>query len=149
MSFPKCPHRNNRHSVSWLCCFCRRGSNLSLLLDVSSLGAEPVCSVSTPKEVWIQLLHTSSRPLTHSVLQQAAMDISTLNVEYQVTQRLLDLSQNHFLMFLLFVCWIGTHAIKVNHPFPFSFFNIFYLLSLLSRTNVPSQIPGMCKPTWQ
>lgn len=61
----------------------RRGSNLSLLLDVSSLGAEPVCSVSTPKEVWLQLLHTSSRPLTHTLLQQAAMDTNTLNVEYQ------------------------------------------------------------------
>ncbi|XP_054465439.1 tyrosine-protein phosphatase non-receptor type 7-like [Anoplopoma fimbria] len=61
----------------------RRGSNLSLLLDVSSLGAEPVCSVSTPKEVWLQLLHTSSRPLTHTMLQQAAADTNTLNVEYQ------------------------------------------------------------------
>ncbi|KAM7404204.1 hypothetical protein PAMP_011571 [Pampus punctatissimus] len=61
----------------------RRGSNLSLLLDVSNLGAEPVCSVSTPKEVWLQLLHTSSRPLTHTLLQQAAMDPNTLNVEYQ------------------------------------------------------------------
>ncbi|XP_040920540.1 tyrosine-protein phosphatase non-receptor type 7-like [Toxotes jaculatrix] len=61
----------------------RRGSNLSLLLDVSSLGVEPVCSVSTPKEVWLQLLHTSSRPLTHTLLQQAAMDTHTLNAEYQ------------------------------------------------------------------
>ncbi|KAF7646509.1 hypothetical protein LDENG_00186980 [Lucifuga dentata] len=61
----------------------RRGSNLSLLLDVSSLGAESVCSVSTPKEVWLQLLHTSSRPLTHTLLQQAVMDTHTLNVEYQ------------------------------------------------------------------
>lgn len=72
--------------------FCRRGSNLSLLLDVSSLGAEPVCSVSTPKEVWLQLLHTSSRPLTHTMLQQAAVDAHTLNVEYQVTWRLLHSS---------------------------------------------------------
>ncbi|XP_069033805.1 LOW QUALITY PROTEIN: tyrosine-protein phosphatase non-receptor type 7-like [Embiotoca jacksoni] len=61
----------------------RRGSNLSLLLDVSSLGAEPVCSVSTPKEVWLQLLHTSSRILTHSMLQQAAADTQLLNAEYQ------------------------------------------------------------------
>ncbi|KAF3860959.1 hypothetical protein F7725_001214 [Dissostichus mawsoni] len=59
------------------------GSNLSLQLDVSSLGAEPVCSVSTPKEVWLQLLHTSSRPLTHTLLQLAAIDKNTLNVEYQ------------------------------------------------------------------
>uniref|UniRef100_A0A3B4T3P1 protein-tyrosine-phosphatase n=1 Tax=Seriola dumerili TaxID=41447 RepID=A0A3B4T3P1_SERDU len=62
----------------------RRGSNLSLLLDMNSLGVEPVCSVSTPKEVWLQLLHTSTRPLTHTLLQQAAMDTNTLNVEYQV-----------------------------------------------------------------
>ncbi|XP_071314783.1 tyrosine-protein phosphatase non-receptor type 7-like [Trachinotus anak] len=62
----------------------RRGSNLSLLLDMNSLGVESaVCSVSTPKEVWLQLLHTSTRPLTHTLLQQAAMDMNTLNVEYQ------------------------------------------------------------------
>uniref|UniRef100_A0A8D3AWG6 protein-tyrosine-phosphatase n=1 Tax=Scophthalmus maximus TaxID=52904 RepID=A0A8D3AWG6_SCOMX len=61
----------------------RRGSNLSLLLDVSRLGAEPVCSVSTPKEVWLQLLHTSSRPLTHTLLRRAAEDTNSLNVEYQ------------------------------------------------------------------
>uniref|UniRef100_A0A3Q3WXA4 protein-tyrosine-phosphatase n=1 Tax=Mola mola TaxID=94237 RepID=A0A3Q3WXA4_MOLML len=61
----------------------RRGSNLSLLLDVSSLGVEPVCSVSTPKEVWLQLLHTSSRPLSHTMLHKAAEDTNTLNAEYQ------------------------------------------------------------------
>uniref|UniRef100_A0A673A155 protein-tyrosine-phosphatase n=1 Tax=Sphaeramia orbicularis TaxID=375764 RepID=A0A673A155_9TELE len=61
----------------------RRGSNLSLLLDVGTLGVESVCSVSTPKEVWLQLLHTSSRPLMHTALQQAAMDTDTLNAEYQ------------------------------------------------------------------
>ncbi|KAL6118999.1 ptpn7 [Pungitius sinensis] len=61
----------------------RRGSSLSLLLDVSSLGAEPVCAVTTPKEVWLHLLHTSTRPLNHEMLQQAAKDTSTLNAEYQ------------------------------------------------------------------
>ncbi|KAM4736950.1 tyrosine-protein phosphatase non-receptor type 7-like [Anableps anableps] len=61
----------------------RRGSNLSLLLDVSNLGAESVCSVTTPKEVWLQLLHTSSRALAHAQLQEAAADTSTLNSEYQ------------------------------------------------------------------
>uniref|UniRef100_A0A7N8X6J5 protein-tyrosine-phosphatase n=1 Tax=Mastacembelus armatus TaxID=205130 RepID=A0A7N8X6J5_9TELE len=61
----------------------RRGSNLSLLLDVSSLGVEAVCSVTTPKEVWLQLLHTSTRPLSHTLLQQADLDKNTLNVEYQ------------------------------------------------------------------
>ncbi|XP_068160420.1 tyrosine-protein phosphatase non-receptor type 7-like [Antennarius striatus] len=61
----------------------RRGSNLSLLLDVSTLGVEPVCSVSTPKEVWLQLLHTSSRPLRHAALWEAAVDTPALNAEYQ------------------------------------------------------------------
>ncbi|XP_068603043.1 tyrosine-protein phosphatase non-receptor type 7-like isoform X2 [Brachionichthys hirsutus] len=61
----------------------RRGSNLSLLLDVSTLGVEPVCSVSTPKEVWLQLLHTSSRPLGPLALREAAEDASALNAEYQ------------------------------------------------------------------
>lgn len=65
--------------------FCRRGSNLSLLLDVSTLGVETMCSVTTPKEVWLQLLHTSSRPLTHAMLQDASRDTKTLNTEYQVT----------------------------------------------------------------
>lgn len=61
----------------------RRGSNLSLLLDVSTLGVETMCSVTTPKEVWLQLLHTSSRPLTHAMLQDASRDTKTLNTEYQ------------------------------------------------------------------
>lgn len=65
--------------------FWRRGSNLSLLLDVSALGVESMCSVTTPKEVWLQLLHTSSRPLTHAALQEACRDTKTLNSEYQVT----------------------------------------------------------------
>ncbi|XP_077457532.1 tyrosine-protein phosphatase non-receptor type 7-like isoform X2 [Stigmatopora argus] len=61
----------------------RRGSNISLLLDVSSLGVELGCSVSTPKEVWLRLLHTSSRLLTHSLLQQAATNADELDAEYQ------------------------------------------------------------------
>lgn len=61
----------------------RRGSNLSLLLDVSTLGVESLCSVSTPKEVWLQRLHSSSRPLTHAMLQDAAADTHALNEEYQ------------------------------------------------------------------
>lgn len=65
--------------------FGRRGSNLSLLLDVSTLGVEAMCSVTTPKEVWLQVLHTSSRPLTHAMLQDASRDTKTLNAEYQVT----------------------------------------------------------------
>lgn len=69
---------------SYLPNFHRRGSNLSLQLDVTTLGVEPICSVSTPKEVWLQLLHTSSRPLKPAMLQQAARDTNALNSEYQV-----------------------------------------------------------------
>ncbi|XP_041860343.1 tyrosine-protein phosphatase non-receptor type 7-like [Melanotaenia boesemani] len=61
----------------------RRGSNLSLLLDVSTLGVDTMCSVTTPKEVWLQVLHTSSRTLTQPLLQEAAKDTNTLNTEYQ------------------------------------------------------------------
>ncbi|XP_033826040.1 tyrosine-protein phosphatase non-receptor type 7-like [Periophthalmus magnuspinnatus] len=61
----------------------RRGSNLALLLDVSGLEAEPLCSVSTPKEVWLQLLHTSSRRLSLAELQEAARDTLALQQEYQ------------------------------------------------------------------
>ncbi|KAM6925401.1 tyrosine-protein phosphatase non-receptor type 7-like [Xenentodon cancila] len=61
----------------------RRGSNLSLQLDVSTLGVDAVCQINTPKEVWLQLLHTSSRPLSHVQLQDASTDTKTLNTEYQ------------------------------------------------------------------
>uniref|UniRef100_A0A3B3ZTT4 protein-tyrosine-phosphatase n=1 Tax=Periophthalmus magnuspinnatus TaxID=409849 RepID=A0A3B3ZTT4_9GOBI len=53
------------------------------LLDVSGLEAEPLCSVSTPKEVWLQLLHTSSRRLSLAELQEAARDTLALQQEYQ------------------------------------------------------------------
>lgn len=61
----------------------RRGSNLALLLDVSGLEAGPLCSVSTPKEVWLQLLHTSSRRLPPAELREAARDTLALQQEYQ------------------------------------------------------------------
>ncbi|KAM6977712.1 tyrosine-protein phosphatase non-receptor type 7-like [Aplochiton taeniatus] len=62
----------------------RRGSNVSLLLDVSCLGTvEPVCTVSTPRETLLQLLHSLSRPLEHTALIHAAVDINALNTEYQ------------------------------------------------------------------
>ncbi|XP_067096792.1 tyrosine-protein phosphatase non-receptor type 7-like [Osmerus mordax] len=62
----------------------RRGSNVSLVLDVSSLAAvEPLCSISTPRETLLRLLKTSSRPLTHTPLQHAATVTHTLNTEYQ------------------------------------------------------------------
>lgn len=75
-------HFSNR--FAGFCVISRRGSNLSLLLDVSNLEVEAVCNVSTPKEVWLQLLHTSSRPLTHAALQEAAADAKAVDTEYQV-----------------------------------------------------------------
>uniref|UniRef100_A0A674EMC8 protein-tyrosine-phosphatase n=2 Tax=Salmo trutta TaxID=8032 RepID=A0A674EMC8_SALTR len=64
----------------------RRGSNVSLVLDVSSLSlgaVEPLCSISTPKETLLHLLRTSTRPLTPSQLQEASDETSRLNSEYQ------------------------------------------------------------------
>ncbi|KAJ8016544.1 hypothetical protein DPEC_G00008350 [Dallia pectoralis] len=64
----------------------RRGSNVSLVLDVSSLSlsaVEPMCSISTPKETILHLLRTSTRPLTPSQLQTASEETSKLNTEYQ------------------------------------------------------------------
>ncbi|KAI1893136.1 hypothetical protein AGOR_G00140800 [Albula goreensis] len=62
----------------------RRGSNVSLVLDVSSLGAvEPLCSISTPRETILHLLRTSKRPLTAPQLQDAAAQTDTLDKEYQ------------------------------------------------------------------
>lgn len=65
----------------------RRGSNVSLVLDVSSLSlgaVEPLCSISTPKETLLHLLRTLTRPLTPSQLQEASEETSRLNSEYQV-----------------------------------------------------------------
>ncbi|XP_036389959.1 tyrosine-protein phosphatase non-receptor type 7-like [Megalops cyprinoides] len=62
----------------------RRGSNVSLVLDVSSLGTvEPLCSISTPRETILHLLRTSTRPLTAAQLQEAAGQTNTLDKEYQ------------------------------------------------------------------
>ncbi|XP_029502000.2 tyrosine-protein phosphatase non-receptor type 7-like isoform X1 [Oncorhynchus nerka] len=64
----------------------RRGSNVSLVLGVSSLSLEAVetlCSISTPRETILHLLRTSTRPLTPSQLQEASEETSRLNSEYQ------------------------------------------------------------------
>ncbi|XP_061113998.1 tyrosine-protein phosphatase non-receptor type 7-like isoform X1 [Conger conger] len=62
----------------------RRGSNVSLVLDVSSLGTvEPLCSISTPKETILHLLRTSTRPLTACQLQEASGLAKALDNEYQ------------------------------------------------------------------
>ncbi|KAJ8257210.1 hypothetical protein GJAV_G00183100 [Gymnothorax javanicus] len=62
----------------------RRGSNVSLVLDVSSLGTvEPLCSISTPKESILHLLRTSTRLLTATELQETSGQAKDLDKEYQ------------------------------------------------------------------
>ncbi|XP_015197971.2 tyrosine-protein phosphatase non-receptor type 7 [Lepisosteus oculatus] len=61
----------------------RRGSNVSLVLDVSSLGAvEPLCSISTPREITLHFLRNTRRPLTAAELQEAAANTQELSQEY-------------------------------------------------------------------
>ncbi|KAF7238915.1 Tyrosine-protein phosphatase non-receptor type 7 [Varanus komodoensis] len=59
--------RANRNGVSAP----RRGSNVSLVLDMSSLSnIEPIQSLSTPRDVTVQLLNTTSHVLTQKMLQR-------------------------------------------------------------------------------
>uniref|UniRef100_A0A8C9T2V6 protein-tyrosine-phosphatase n=1 Tax=Scleropages formosus TaxID=113540 RepID=A0A8C9T2V6_SCLFO len=65
-------------------CLCRRGSNVSLVLDVSTLGTvEPMCTISTPRDTILHLLRTSKRPLVATELQEASRQIHILDQEYQ------------------------------------------------------------------
>ncbi|XP_023669276.1 tyrosine-protein phosphatase non-receptor type 7-like isoform X1 [Paramormyrops kingsleyae] len=62
----------------------RRGSNVSLVLDVSTLGmVEPLCTISTPRDTILQLLRTSKRPLDASQLQEVSRQTHILDLEYQ------------------------------------------------------------------
>ncbi|XP_018602439.1 tyrosine-protein phosphatase non-receptor type 7-like isoform X3 [Scleropages formosus] len=62
----------------------RRGSNVSLVLDVSTLGTvEPMCTISTPRDTILHLLRTSKRPLVATELQEASRQIHILDQEYQ------------------------------------------------------------------
>ncbi|XP_060034523.1 tyrosine-protein phosphatase non-receptor type 7 isoform X3 [Erinaceus europaeus] len=61
----------------------RRGSNVSLMLDVRSLGAvEPICSVNTPREVTLHFLRTAGHPLTCWALQHQPPTPQQLEEEF-------------------------------------------------------------------
>uniref|UniRef100_A0A4X2K4S6 protein-tyrosine-phosphatase n=1 Tax=Vombatus ursinus TaxID=29139 RepID=A0A4X2K4S6_VOMUR len=61
----------------------RRGSNVALILDVSSLGAvEPICSVSTPRELTLHFLRTARHPLTRWALQHQPPSPKQLEEEF-------------------------------------------------------------------
>ncbi|KAJ1139360.1 hypothetical protein NDU88_005735 [Pleurodeles waltl] len=61
----------------------RRGSNVSLTLDMSSLGAvDPILSITTPKEVTLHFLRTSSHVLSKDRLQEEAKNLKALEEQY-------------------------------------------------------------------
>ncbi|XP_015280160.1 PREDICTED: tyrosine-protein phosphatase non-receptor type 7 [Gekko japonicus] len=61
----------------------RRGSNVSLVLDMSSLNnTEPILSVSTPRDVTVQLLKSASHVLTQEMLQQRCWNLEALQEEF-------------------------------------------------------------------
>uniref|UniRef100_A0A8C3CXL0 protein-tyrosine-phosphatase n=1 Tax=Cairina moschata TaxID=8855 RepID=A0A8C3CXL0_CAIMO len=61
----------------------RRGSNVSLMLDMSSLGSvEPIQPVCTPRDITLQFLRTSSRVLSKEELQQRAQSLAQLQEEF-------------------------------------------------------------------
>ncbi|XP_033008997.1 tyrosine-protein phosphatase non-receptor type 7 isoform X2 [Lacerta agilis] len=61
----------------------RRGSNVSLVLDMSSLSnTEPISSVSTPRDVTVKLLNTTSHVLTQRMLQQQNWSLEDLQEEF-------------------------------------------------------------------
>lgn len=63
----------------------RRGSNVALMLDVRSLGAvEPICSVSTPREVTLHFLRTAGHPLTRWALQHQPPSPQELEEEFLI-----------------------------------------------------------------
>ncbi|XP_007892377.1 receptor-type tyrosine-protein phosphatase R [Callorhinchus milii] len=61
----------------------RRGSNVSLTLDVSSLGnVEPIKSVSTPRELTLQYLKTTSSVLSREQLKEITNNTQKLEAEF-------------------------------------------------------------------
>ncbi|XP_063153421.1 tyrosine-protein phosphatase non-receptor type 7 isoform X2 [Candoia aspera] len=61
----------------------RRGSNVSLVLDMSSLSnTEPILQVSTPRDVTVQLLNSASHVLTQKMLQQWSCSLEELQEEF-------------------------------------------------------------------
>ncbi|KAH0618984.1 hypothetical protein JD844_018577 [Phrynosoma platyrhinos] len=61
----------------------RRGSNVSLVLDMSSLSTtEPIQSVSTPRDVTVQLLNAASHVLSQKMLQEQSWGLEQLQEEF-------------------------------------------------------------------
>ncbi|NWX21358.1 PTN7 phosphatase, partial [Aegotheles bennettii] len=61
----------------------RRGSNVSLMLDMSSLGSvEPIQSVCTPRDITLKFLRTSSNVLRREELQERAQSVAQLQEEF-------------------------------------------------------------------
>ncbi|XP_064354134.1 tyrosine-protein phosphatase non-receptor type 7 isoform X3 [Dromaius novaehollandiae] len=61
----------------------RRGSNVSLMLDMSSLGSvEPIQPVCTPRDITLKFLRTSSHMLRKEELQQRAQSLAELQEEF-------------------------------------------------------------------
>ncbi|XP_054659783.1 tyrosine-protein phosphatase non-receptor type 7 isoform X2 [Grus americana] len=61
----------------------RRGSNVSLMLDMSSLGSvEPIQPVCTPRDITLKFLRTSSHVLRREELQQSAQSLTQLQEEF-------------------------------------------------------------------
>ncbi|XP_009997931.1 PREDICTED: tyrosine-protein phosphatase non-receptor type 7 [Chaetura pelagica] len=61
----------------------RRGSNVSLMLDMSSLGSvEPIQPVCTPRDITLKFLRTSSHVLRREELQQRAQSMTLLQEEF-------------------------------------------------------------------
>ncbi|XP_053943468.1 tyrosine-protein phosphatase non-receptor type 7 isoform X2 [Cuculus canorus] len=61
----------------------RRGSNVSLMLDMSSLGSvEPIQPVCTPRDITLNFLRTSSHVLRREELQQRAQSLTQLQEEF-------------------------------------------------------------------
>ncbi|NXR60535.1 PTN7 phosphatase, partial [Rhadina sibilatrix] len=61
----------------------RRGSNVSLVLDMSSLGnVEPIQPVCTPRDITLKFLRTSSHMLRKQELQQHAQSLAQLQEEF-------------------------------------------------------------------
>lgn len=74
--------------------FCRRGSNVSLVLDMSALGSvEPLnCGVNTPRErVAQEYLQSASRVLTRQQLKEATLNTPALHAEFAVSQIIIQL----------------------------------------------------------
>lgn len=64
---------------------CRRGSNVSLMLDMSSLGnVEPIQPVCTPRDITLKFLRTYSHVLRREELQQRAQSLTQLQEEFSV-----------------------------------------------------------------